>query len=285
MDKCFDILKNNEIRSFQENEITSKDVFNQFMSTQNRRFAFSHCDTYIEKVLSLKDEYVYNSKYVKDFFDILEKYDYKMQYEILDAIRTLGFLKNPKSNGNTIKRLLTSPVIDDISFDDKNAFSIFSEQYGTFSFIIASEYFKNNHDVLSYIRKNKPDPRSHYHTYFLSKKFPDDYTVTSLVDNYFCGQYYQSYTCDRNSNKIIDLCNNSVMDQDEYNRLVSPQIVSSILNSEVDNELSVVNQKVEFQKINASILKIALYKEYLSSIGYKGSLEDAPSLVKRNIKK
>lgn len=66
------------------------------------------------------------------------------------------------------------------------------------------------------------------------------------------------------------------MDKEQYEQIFQPEEVSVILNSQVDKELALTSEKTEQYFARSGLLKIALYKEYLQSIGYEGSLEDAP---------
>lgn len=288
MDKCFKILKEGELKSRKRNERISRIVLNEFLNVSNELFEFYNCSSATEKVISLKD-YIYTSNELECFFDILRKYNYNMKQEIYDAIKELGLLKTPQKNKDTIKKLLYSPVIDDISFNGKDEFKIFSEKYGSISFKLASEYFKTNLDILFYINQNDLMRYCHAHTYFLSRKLPNNYSITSLLDYYFEGKYYHSYTYDIDTNIIIDLCRNCIINKDQYDNMFSPKVVATTLNNKVDEEISIINKKLSGTKtesmVNLIILKIALYKQYLSSIGYNGSLEDAPSLGKKIVKK
>lgn len=257
----------------------SDKVLSEFLNGIDITINFKGEMTPEDKLINLLQQYIYGSEYVDYFFKILAKYDYNMKCEIRDAMFNLGNLKNPNKNEKTIKKLLNSPCIDDISFNGKNEFTISSEQYGNFTFELASYYFRENKRVARYIRRAELPQYCHHHTYFMSKLFPDFYAITSLCGHYFDGTtFYHSYTYDKATNTIIDLSANAVVDKDSYYNILQPKEISCILNSEVIRELILTTLKTS-QPLNwYAMLKIALYKEYLSSINYQGNLKDAPSL-------
>lgn len=134
---------------------------------------------------------------------------------------------------------MNSPIIQDIIFNGIDTFSIWSEQYGKFTFELASHYFKENRQVTYYMEHNPLPRRCHTHTYFISKILDDLYAITSLCSYYFQGQYYHSYTLDQERNAIIDLCNNAIMDKNQYDCLFQPQEISVILGKHVAKELEI----------------------------------------------
>ncbi len=278
MDECEVILQKNELSVYEENSKIFDKFLNEFMSTIGINFTFAASDPQ-SKVLDLKEQYIYTSKHCELFFQLLEKYGYNMIQEIKDAFFNLNRLENPADNSEMIRKFLNSPVIQDISFDNRG-FTITSEQYGKFTSEMASYVFRKNKEVLRYIDKEAIPQECHTHTYCMSSLLDDFYAITSMCKRYFKGSYYHSYTYDSEENKIIDLCSKMVMDKDMYYRLFQPQEVSVILNSNVDEELNQVKSKLEWFYGRYPLLKIALYKQYLESIGYIGNLKDGPSLIK-----
>lgn len=276
MDICGEILDKVHKDDNQRNASIFGSVLCEFLSISDIDFNFVNCDGNLEKVLGLKDQYVYGSNYVSEFFDILKKHNYNMRQELKDAMRRLGNLEDQNKNSKLIKELLSSPVIDDISFDGKDEFSILSEQYGEFDFKLASEVFATNDKITHYIRANVLPRHCHNHAYFLSSVFDDYYAITALCRQYFGGEYYHSYTYDKKDNMIIDLCSNCIMDKESYYEMFEPHDISVVLNSEVEEELRLTNLKSNQPFYRLEVLRIALYKQYLDSIGYHGNLADAP---------
>ena len=276
MDVCGNILKATETKNAEYNDELYAQVLQEFLGGITENITFNGTMTSGMKVRKLKDQYIYTSKYVKTFFDILEKYNYNMKQEIKDAMFHLGNLKDPNKNEKLITKLLNSPVIDDISFNGKDKFTIFSDKYGKTDLELATSYFKDNQVVIDYIENTNLPRKCHQHTLFLSELFEDNYSITSLCRYYFRNGYYHSYSYDKENNKIIDLCFNGVVNKDEYYNIYEPKDISIIPNDEVDIELALTDTKSNQDPSRCGLLKIALYKEYLNFMGYEGTLEEAP---------
>lgn len=280
VDACDRILENLESNNIRRNEEIFHKVLDKFFSKINSDIIFSDdSKSYCDKVISLKDDYIYDSQYVKLFFEILKRHGYFMRQEIKDAIHDLGLLKNPNENSDIIKKYLNSPVIQDISFDGTSKFTIDSERYGRFVFELASYLYRKDKDIKEYIETKKLPNRCHIHAYFLSQIFPDFYAITSLCRYYFKGGYFHSYTLDKESGLIIDLCSNAVLSKDSFDFLFKPREISVVLNSEVRDQHRIVLMKSHQLQLRCELLKIALYKEYLRNIRYKGEFEEGPSSV------
>lgn len=282
MDVCNNLLDlleyNNAMRN---NEIFHK-VLDEFSDKTKNTFTFAdESQSYTDKVIALKDNFVYDSSYVKVFFKILKRHGYFMGQEIKDAMQKLGLLGNPNCNSDIIKKYLNSPVIQDISFDGISKFTIDSERYGKFIFEIASFLYRKNKQIMEYIETNRLPNGCHNHTYFMSQVFPDFYAITSLCEYYFKGRYFHSYTLDKDSGLVIDLCSNAVISKDSYDRLFKPREVSVVLNSDVMDQHRVVVMKSDQPYNRCYLLKIALYKEYLRNRGYRGDFEEGPSSILR----
>ena len=283
MDNCWELLKKNELNDNKKRERLCKLIYKDFLKISDKKYNISIWDSYQMIILILKSR-MYSSYEIDKFFNILEKYNYNMHWEIKDAIYHLSFLKNPNDNIKAINLLLNSPVIDDIRFNGKDTFEIVSDEYGKFSFHLATKYLNNN-DITDYINKNGFKPICHIHTYNMSKWYPNWYTITSHLEERILGKFYHSYTYDSDRDVVIDLRSNCVMDKESYDRLYYTNCISKTLNNRIDSEAEIINQKIKLKKVTAKVLRIALYKEYLNSIGYTGSLEDAPSLRKVFVKK
>lgn len=77
------------------------------------------------------------------------------------------------------------------------------------------------------------------------------------------------------------MCNNSIINREQYYKIFEPNELSVILNSNILAELKVTISKTGQPTNRCKLLQIALYKQYLKSIGYQGSLEDAPVITKK----
>jgi hypothetical protein len=220
------------------------------------------------------DSYIYETEICKQAFEILKAHGYDMKWEIIHAIKTLGSLEDFNENSKAIKKLITSPVIKDILFDGKK-FTIAST-YGKIPFVPTKIYFKDNEKVTKYIEKETLNKRCHAHAYRFSLFFPDYTSITSLCSYDFIGKCYHSYTFNEEEKMIIDLCNNCVIPKYIYDLIIGAEEISIIKNSDVPNELRITNKKSGINIKDYNLLKIALYKEYLESINYNGSLTKAP---------
>jgi len=283
MNVCEDILNSCENKSIELNDEIYDLVLQEFLSRSGQSFSFESL-TPGAKVRWIKNHYIYISEYVGLFFEIMEKHGYNMRLEIVDAIFNLGHLVNKSQLDEVIKVLIKSPVIQDIRFNGKNRFVIFSERYGHFSFELASYYFRElnkNRKITNYMKKNELAGYCHDNTIFLSIFFPDFHAITSFCPSHFVGTRFHSYTKSRNS--VIDLCYNCIMDIEQYYRLFQPQEISTILNSEIIKELITVNLKTDQEEKRCALLKIALYKQYLNNINYQGGLRDAPSTIDKEL--
>lgn len=281
MDKCWEILKKKELKSIKNEKETYKKVYKEFCKTNRQKCSFDFFSSYNIAVTML-ETCLYESQKKEEIdilFNILKKYNYRLNWEIVYAIRELAFLEDPNNNAEKIKFYLNSPAIDDISFNGIDKFKIFSEECGEFTFQLADKYL-NNSDIEDYIKRNRYEPICHNHTYYMAQWYPDYYAMTFLGETRFLGTFYHSSTYNSDENVVIDIRYNSVMDKEIYDNLFHSTYVSKVLNNDIDNELNIVNEKVKLKKVNAYLMRIALYKEYLNSIGYTGSLEKGPSLKK-----
>lgn len=278
MDICSIILKELETNSEKSNLDIITKIFNEFIYFDSEDVSIRRELNFKYKDLrSLKKEAIYGSKYEERFFQLLDQYNYFYHQEIKDAIFDLGHLSDPNLNSEVINKYLNSPYIQDISFNGKNEFRIFSEQLGEFSFVLASYYFKEHESMSYYLQHSYLPNRCHEHAYKLSSSFPMLFTVTSLCKSFFVGRYYHSYGWNKETNEIIDLCRNAVFDKALFDFLHDTYEVSIIPNSELEENLFFTYKNTAQPYTRYHILKIVLYKQYLESIGYTGKLEDAPS--------
>lgn len=220
-------------------------------------------------------------EYADVFYTILQKYNYRMKHEIKDAIWYLSSLSDHNKNSTCIKRLLQSPVIQDISFNGHDQFSIYSDQYGEIQYRLASKVLAGHRTISNYIKENVLINDCHNHTFFLSEFLKNGQSITSLCRYYFDGSYYHSYTYDPIADTVIDLCFDSIMLKRTYDAILEPQELSVIENKEVRSKVRIVDEKICPSVNFAELLRVALYQQYLNSIGYKGTLAEAPKLIKR----
>ena len=252
----YDILEEIDEKGREENEQIYKKVYDEFIETTGENYRLYY-NKYSDRVREIKDNYIYTSKYNKLFFELLEKYNYHMEQEILDAIFDIVYEKRNKDK--IIKKYILSPVINDISLEERGKIKIYST-FGDFNYILAEEYFKDNKLISNYMKKNQLRNRCHDNTYFLSRVLKEYYTIASLCKSYFTGYFHHSYTYDNKNNYIIDLCRKSLIDKKEFDRLYEPKEIIRIKNSDVEKKIEFINRKTNMYDI-CEILKIALYEE------------------------
>lgn len=264
-----DLLSYYHIKSCIDNNAVAASVIKDFENLLSKKFNIIHnylaqnqeikLTQQISELMTLRDEFVYTSIYVDAFFSILERYNYHMKSEIKNAIEILAGLGEPYHNKDAIIKLLASPAIDDISFNGVDRFTILSNMYGSFSFFLATSYFKDNSNVLDYLSKANLKCHCHQNTEKLSRIFPEYRSITSLCPTYFTSHYYHSYSYNPDDLKVIDLCSKSVMDTEDYNRLFEPREISVITNRDIEDYYKEVLKYSNQPSQRNMIFKIALY--------------------------
>ena len=236
-----------------------KKVYDEFCEKTKIQFNKKGFNTYGDIVRDIKDNYVYTSEYTDLFFDILKKYNYNLEHEITDAIFDIVYSKNSYEQNNTIKKYMFSPIIKDISIENKGKINIYST-FGDFEYILADYYFKGNKQIHNYLKTHQLRNRCHDNTYFLSKTLKDSYTIVSLCKAYFQGMYHHSYTYDKETGLIIDLCRKSLIKKDDFDKLYKPKEIIRLKNKNINNILEVVDRNLPYNDL-CQILRIGLYYE------------------------
>lgn len=264
MDIYNQILDENELKYHKINDEIFKEVLTEFFEKVDASYELRSDMAYTDKFLVLLNEYIYHSNYIVPFYEILKKYHYNMKQEIKDAIFELGNLRKTSRNSKLIKKLLNSPVIQDISLKERKKYEIYSEKYGTFSFELASKYFRKNSELKDYISSTVLAQECHSHAYYMSKIFKDYYAITSLCRYYFKGNYYHSYTYDKDSNLIFDLCSNAVFIKDEFDDLFETNEILVVKNKDLEEQLSIADFNSIQPESRRKLLRLALFKQSLN---------------------
>ena len=172
--------------------------------------------------------YLYDKEAKGILFNVLNKYDYNRNDEIIDFIKDLNVLSNGKRNEAVKFKYINSPYIDDIRFS-KDSIEIISSELGDYLIVPAHYYFKNNPNIIRYIENEKLQSMCHKHVEFLTAINSSFYSITSLCNRRFYNyKYYHSYCYEKNTNKIIDLCHNLVMDKEFYDILFNTEEVFKV---------------------------------------------------------
>ena len=243
-----------------DNELYEK-VYKDFVEETGKKYRYIKEQTYGEIVRNLKYDYIYESEYINIFFNILEKYNYHFEQEILDAIFDIVHENNPNNKNRIIKKYIKSPIIDDISIEDKGIIKIYSK-FGEFNYILADYYFATNNAICNYMDNHELRNRCHDNSYFLSYILKNDYTISSTCRAYFEGRYHHSYTYDESNNLIIDLCRKSLLKKEDYDRLYDTKEIIRIPNKKMEKTLRKINDEFGAYDL-CNVLRIALYYESL----------------------
>lgn len=278
-----DLIEYYQKKSMIENDNIAKTLLEEFGNKTDINFHFIpnrltwpieyQLSRHLSVFIKLNDSFPYSLYRWQIFFQLRKKYNYRMNYEIKKAISKLVNLENPCHNKELIQSLL-SPIINNISFDGKDTFKIYSNDCGNFSFGLAANYFQNNPEILKYMEENQLNNYCHQHTEKLAKIYPQYVSITSLCHNYFVDGFYHSYTYNPDDKKIIDLCKKIVMDKEEYDCLQGAKEISFIPNSEIKKAYRQTLRKTIQPKRRYMIFKIALYNQL------KNLTEEEATLIK-----
>lgn len=168
--------------------------------------------------------YLYGLKEQKELFELLKDNGYNAYSEIKHFIRELfihrdAFMSEEEEIEYVVSRYINSPFIKSIEHFGEH-FEVDSSQLGKYEFVFAEDYFKNDENVIFYLRNAPLEGHCHENVEFLTDKYPDFYSVTSLCETMFQGgKYYHSYCYDSVTNNVIDLCSKLVMPKEMYDRL------------------------------------------------------------------
>ncbi len=241
--KIDDLVEYYHYKSLRDNDKRASIILEEFQATIGVHYDFVltgekpisleyEIIKHISELNSLRYKYGTESLYYKILHELIKLYHYNFIMDIREAVTKIGNLTDYSLEDNLIKKILLSPVIDDIS-SKPDSFKIFSEEYGIFEFMRFSEIFKNNKDVMKYINENETAGRCHMNVEALSSIFPKYYTISSLLESYYEGYYYHSYTYNQCENLVIDASSRIVCSKDDYDRLMCPQEIMRIKNSKL----------------------------------------------------
>ncbi len=230
------------------------------------------------KTSFLKDKSVPKS-YTNKFYEILKKYNYLEESEILECISSLA---NSKTLQDDFDFWLRCPLIKEINYDEKTKMYKIIANKGTFSFLPINLMYEKELEIIKEIGKNKNltenikinnsfNPQSYenfsYNCHFVSYEFaklnPDFYAVTAICPNCFPRSYWlHSYNVSYNKSFVIDIANNFVMDVNGFNKLISP----IVLDETIGEDLSIYLDEIKHlgwpfceRTINSPLKTLAFY--------------------------
>lgn len=199
---------------------------------------------------------VANPQFFQEFHEILDKYGFDDKTYIDYAIKKIT--NNASNMEAFIKGLIDVGVVENL-YDENNL--IYLESYGgTYKFLPANEYYSENKEIISYMKKGQLNGNCHVSTLFLLKTLKQGEAVTAKCSTMFNGSYYyHSYY--RESEMICDLNINCVMSEEEYNSIYHPKIIS-VVNLENLKEKQNMIRKTHESTLE-DLLEIAVYEEIL----------------------
>lgn len=216
--------------------------------------------------------------YIPTLYSILSHYDYNEKAEIKDTIKYLGNLKDPNKNSKLIHRLLYLPTIQDISYHGEGNFSIFSKQCGQTDFQLAEYFFQDDDKVMAYMYTNRLANRCFQHAEFLARTYQENYLQVALCKGIFKESFYHAYSLTKEKEKVIDLTLRSVFPTDDFYHLEEPQPIYTNQSQGFMRDAIITDNQARINPEFYEAFKVALYQQYLSSIGYNGSLLKAPKV-------
>lgn len=151
-------------------------------------------------------------KYVPIFFKLLEDSGFDMSSEIIYAMKLIGKNTFDDLDEDLKQYILRSPIIDAVS-SKKGKITIFSEEYGDYSFSSTKKYLYENKKALYLIQNYLTEGFCHQMSWEIMKYLNDASLITSLLPSYFEGEYYHTVIRDNNG-LIIDSANEAVFDDD-----------------------------------------------------------------------
>lgn len=197
--------------------------------------------------------------YTQKFYEILKKYHYREENEILECISNIA--EDPQKHQDN-SFWTQCPWIKTIEFDEKTQMITLKTTKGEFSFLPISQIFQNELDRIHATAKkkndrtNKPykngynpndlenfDFHCHFVTYEFSQLHPETYATTCICPNCFPGSYWlHSYNVAYNQSYVIDIANGFLMSINEFNRLIEPNILDQTLGETVPSRLKAIEE-------------------------------------------
>ncbi len=198
------------------------------------------------------------SSCTRKFYEILEKYHYREEEEVLQCISTIA-TSNETPNFSFWKRC---KWIKDIVYDEKTRMYTIVSSKGNFSFLPIRSMYEKEYESIKQVGKAKTktskkllngydsssyenfDYNCHFVTYEFSKLHPEDYAVTAICPNSFSGAYWlHSYSVSYNESYVIDISNGFVMSIFDFERLLGPMILDKTKGEDIPFRLEQIRKE------------------------------------------
>lgn len=195
-------------------------------------------------------------QFFESFHNIINKYGFNDKTYIDYTIKKIT--KNASNVQAFINGLIDIGMINKVYDMENNSINIES-CLGKYNFFFANEYYIANKEIIEYIQNGELNRNCHVNTLFLLKCLKKGEAVISKCSTMFNNLYYHSYyRCD---GMICDLNINCVMNEQDYNKIYNPQIISVVNINNLEEKQNRV--KNNCKSTLEDLLEIAVYEEVL----------------------
>ncbi len=259
------ILFDNETQFFKMSEA----YFNNFLQSlkkhldeDSRNLLFTEENLTSEELFGNVYDYIFCEcpQYINIFFELLEKFGYNSLNEICTYMALIGN-NDPLSLEVLFEILTQSPFVDKVLFN--NGLIVIESKLGTFEFIHAQEYFKDNEEILDYLFENDTTQNCHNCSLDILKKLRKGTLITVLVQAEFVGTCYHTVLQDEKGN-IVDIANKAVYTLDTFHKLYNGLTIVSMTDiKDIDDEISQIRSEIRQDLHNTEYspaLLLALHK-------------------------
>lgn len=193
-------------------------------------------------------------QYYEEFHGILSKYGFNDKAYLEYLIKKIT--RNSSNVDAYIDGLISVGLLKDVYDSDKDK-SIYVESIlGKYNFFFANEYFEDNKKIVDYIENSDTSGNCHVNTLFLLNTLKKGEAITAKCSNMFNSFYHSFYKLDE---MICDLNINCVMNENNYNTIYNPKIMSVVKYEDLESKQ--VNIKKNCKSTLEELLEIAIYEE------------------------
>ncbi len=196
-------------------------------------------------------------QFFEEFHQILSRYAFNDKTYLDYTIKKIT--QNASNVQAFVDGLIDVGMINKV-YDMENGSINIESCLGKYNFFFANEYYIENKEIIEYIEKGDLNRNCHVNTLFLLKCLKEGEAVTAKCSTMFHDLYYHSYY--RCNGMVCDLNINCVMNEEDYNKIYSPQIISVV---NIDNLEEKQNRvKNNCKSTLEDLLEIAVYEEVLN---------------------
>lgn len=196
-------------------------------------------------------------KFFEEFHEILNKYGFDERTYLDYAIKKIT--RNSSNVQAFIEGLFNIGLINDLVENEDKSIQLVS-YLGTYKFFPANEYYNQKREIVEYIENGDLARNCHVNTLFLLKNLKKGEAVTAKCSGMFNSSYYHTYY--RDNETICDLNINCVMNEKDYNKIYSPNIISVVNFENLQEKQNIVKSKCE--STLEDLLEIAIYEEFIA---------------------